>query len=100
MIFYFSDHSLDIYDTSPDYYGNGIPVSPHSYSTATDIPFMIYASIKYKHKYPENIDRIKLTVNEKLYTEDFIYILMDILNVEFIGNDGTSRCSKSNHFRD
>ena len=82
LIFYFSDHSLDIYDTWGDYFGNGIPTNAHSYAMGTDIPFMIYPTLKYQEKYPETTNRIISATDNEIHTEDFIYLLMDLLGVE------------------
>lgn len=83
IIIYTSDHSLDLYSSSPEYFGYAKANSLESYHAATEIPFIIYASEKYKLTYADRYEDLKKRKNKPFNTDNLIYIIMDIMNVNF-----------------
>lgn len=87
IIIYFSDHSIDLYDSRDDYIGHAIPNNEKSIKAGTDIPFMIYMSPEYQENYPRSKQRIINCIKRKYSTDDIIYTIMDIIGVKFENND-------------
>lgn len=83
IIFYFSDHSLDIYDSRDDYVGHARYNDEKSVEAGSNIPFMVYMSPKYKMNFPDDCERIRKAVNKKFRTDDMIYTIMDVIGVDF-----------------
>ena len=93
IIFYFPDHSIDVFDSRDDYVGHAIHNSLVSIEVATKIPFMIYMSRKYQENYSKNKQRIINSKNKKFRTDDMIYTIMDIIGVEFEDNNDVVKYS-------
>lgn len=79
-VMYFSDHGEDVFRTRPDFLG-------HSENLHTkymfEIPFILWASEKYKAANPEKINIIKQSVNRPYQTDNFIFTYTDLLNVKY-----------------
>lgn len=82
IVFYLSDHGQDIYYSSKDYAGHA-KQSGKSIWAAARIPFLIYVSPNFKEKYPDTVARIKVSTNHPFMTDDLMYTVMDILNINF-----------------
>lgn len=93
IVFYFSDHALDLYQSRDDYAGHGRANDVKSVEAGSDIPFMIYISPKYQEKFHENCEKIKQSINKEFRTDDMIYTIMDIIGVKFEDNDDVYNCS-------
>lgn len=93
LVIYFSDHGLDMYHTREDYAAHGNPKDKESFNYASRIPFMIYLSEKYMNKFPEMRKRLKKNLDNKFCTENLIYTIMDILNIQFKNNEDVKRYS-------
>ena len=96
IVFYFSDHSIDIYESDSQYCGHAREYDPKSCELGANIPFMVYMSDSYKKKFPETAYRIKNSVNKKYNTEDILYTIMDVMNVKFKDNDDVNKYSLFN----
>ncbi len=83
IVFYFSDHGQDFYNSSDDFCGHGIDSDPESAYWGTQIPFVVYMSERYKEKYPEKVRDIEYKADEPFRTDDFMYLIMDIIGVKF-----------------
>lgn len=83
IVFYFSDHSIDLFDTSPNYYGHARSTDSLSIKAGTNIPFMIYASPKYQDKFKDKMELIKKNLHTQYTTDNIIYTIMDIIGVDF-----------------
>lgn len=83
IVFYFSDHGLDIFNSSDDFCGHANAEDPESFYWGTQIPFMVYMSESYKEKYPEKVREIEEKADEPFRTDDFMFFLMDIIGVKF-----------------
>lgn len=83
IVFYFSDHSIDLFDTSKDYFGHARATDSLSIKAGTNIPFMIYASPKYQDKFKNKMELIKKNLHSQYTTDNIIYTIMDIIGVDF-----------------
>ena len=79
---YVPDHALDIYQTTDDYVGHARG-NNESIKYGKAIPFYIYMSKKYQEMHPEIISKVKRNLHTHFETENLIYLLMDILGVNF-----------------
>lgn len=86
IVFYFSDHSIDLFDTSPNYYGHARSTDSLSIKAGTNIPFMIYASPKYQDKFKDKMELIKKNLHTQYTTDNIIYTIMDVIGVDFKDN--------------
>lgn len=92
IIFYLSDHGLDLFDTDPNYCGHAT-ADERSQKIARHIPFMVYMSPQYLERYPLRAQRIRQNVNTDYCTDKLIYTVMDALGVRFNENDDVNRFS-------
>lgn len=83
IIIYFSDHSIDLYDSRDDYVGHAMPNNEKSIKAGTEIPFIVYISHKFQTNFPEDCERIRNAVNKKFRTDNMIYTIMDIIGTDF-----------------
>lgn len=83
IIFYFTDHALDIFDTSDDYYGHARG-DQESINHCLDIPFMIYVSPSYKIKDPSIKAKINGINNENFCTENFFNLVLELIGYKMM----------------
>lgn len=84
IVFYLSDHGLDLYYCDDDYCSNGRPTNTLSSEFGKDIPFMIYVSDSFRDKYPEKVKQIEKSVDNDYCTDSFIFTVMDVAGIDFI----------------
>jgi len=82
IIIYTSDHGLDLYSSSHDYFGYAKANSAESYQAATQIPFLIYTSKKYKNTHVGKYEDLNKRKGRPFNTDNLIYFIMDIMNVD------------------
>ena len=82
VLFYFSDHGYDVFDTSPAYIGHGRPNEPQSREVGVEIPFMVYVSHSYQERNPSITQALKDRATKPLNTSDFIFMLRDIFHIQ------------------
>lgn len=82
IVFYFSDHALDLYQSSPDFYGHA-RIEERSAAFGRAIPFMVYVSPSYRSRFPRETEMIRRAVDEPINTGNFIYLLADLLHIGF-----------------
>lgn len=85
IIFYFSDHAIDAYESSDDYMAHAKGTDPKSVEAGTNIPFMIYTSPLYQQNFPNEMKQIKRCTDQAYRTDDMIYTIMDIIGITFEG---------------
>lgn len=85
IVLYFSDHAIDIYESSNTYIAHANVQNPRSVEAGKRIPFMIYTSPLYKEQFPYEIEQIKQCLKQSFRTDDIIYTVMDIIGIEFKG---------------
>lgn len=85
LIIYLSDHALDLYQTDCEYAGHA-KANIESTKAGVKIPFWIYISPKFKANNPQIVERIKDSKDKPFMTDNLIYVIMDIIGVEFKDN--------------
>lgn len=85
IVFYFSDHAIDVYESTEDYIGHARSTDPKSVEAGSKIPFMIYTSPLYQQNFSEETRKIKQCIEQPFRTDDMIYTIMDIIGIEFKG---------------
>ena len=95
VVFYFSDHALDIFDTDPDYFGHARQTEA-SQKQGRIIPFIVYVSPLFQELHSEKVERIKASVNKPFCTDKFIYAVMDVTGYRFANNDDVQKFSLFN----
>lgn len=93
VVFYFSDHANDVFESSNDHIGHSILNDELSNFYGKQIPFMLYTTEKFKDKYPQIEEKIKSAVDVPLRTDSVMYTIMDIAGIETI--NGVSYEEKS-----
>jgi heptose-I-phosphate ethanolaminephosphotransferase len=86
VIIYVSDHGAEVYNDR-DYSGHSIEEVGNKHMI--EIPMFIWVSNKYKLNQKDMIDRMMSATNRPFMTDDFIYVLTDLLNINIpskIGN--------------
>ncbi len=94
IIFYISDHGMDLYDTSK----NAQHTAEEKRSKhMIEIPFVVWTSKQYREQYPEVWQRIKNGVHRPYRTDYLMYSIFDAIGVNFSDNK-TSKSIFSNDF--
>ena len=83
IVFYFSDHGLDIYKSSDDYMGHGKTEDAVSAEAGKRIPFMIYATPLYQQHFPEMMELINSHTATPFQTDKMIEIIMKVAGVQY-----------------
>ena len=92
VVFYFSDHALDIFDTDSNYFGHA-KMNEKSQTVGKQIPFIIYITPIFQENHAVMVERMKSAVNSPFNTDKLIYAVMDIANYRFANNDDVSKYS-------
>lgn len=96
IIFYFSDHALDVFDSRDDYVGHARYNDSKSLIAGSNIPFMVYMTPSFQSDFAEikNILQSKLDCYYRI--DDMIYTIMDIIGVRFKDNNRDNKQSLLN----
>ena len=96
IIFYFSDHALDVFDSRDDYVGHARYNDSKSVIAGSNIPFMVYMTPSFQSDFAEikNILQSKLDCYYRI--DDMIYTIMDIIGVRFKDNNRDNKQSLLN----
>lgn len=86
LVIYVPDHGEAVYDEGEDMSGH-IEENPTHHMI--EIPVIIWASDKFKAKYPEKWSKIKAAVNRPYMTDDMIHTVMDIADIKTAEFDPT-----------
>lgn len=81
--YYFSDHSLDLFESSDNYFGYAKENNNLSKKASLSIPYMIFGSPSFRNNFPTEWYNIKSNASNTIYTEDTIQYIMDMLGVKF-----------------
>ena len=92
VVFYFSDHGLDLFDTDPNYFGHA-KATEESQAQGKKIPFMVYVSPIFQELHPDKMEKIKSSTNKPFCTDKFIYAVMDVAGYRFADNDDMEKYS-------
>ncbi|MBR5594066.1 MAG: phosphoethanolamine transferase [Bacteroidaceae bacterium] len=86
IVFYFSDHGIDVFKSSNDYIGHAKADNTISVNAAMQIPFMVYTSPLFREKHPELQQRIENAVSRPYRTDSIMYTIMDVAGVESVNS--------------
>lgn len=78
IIIYFSDHALDVYQSSDDYCGHANN-KHESIKYGKAIPFIVFVSPIYKEKHKDICDSIKNNQSKYFCTDNLFYTIMEII---------------------
>ena len=92
IVFYFSDHAIDLYQSSSSYYGHA-KKTKESFKWGQEIPFYIYMTPKYQDRFPEVVTAVKNHQQTNFCTDNMFYTIMDLIGADFVGNDNVKRYS-------
>jgi hypothetical protein len=84
LAFYFSDHGLDLYDSSDDYFGHAIANDPVSSVVGRQVPFVVYMSSKYQMKYPSKKNYLLHNKDSWNKSENIMQYLCELLDIRYI----------------
>lgn len=87
LVFYFSDHAIDAYESSDNYMAHAKENIPLSVEAGKNIPFMIYTSSKYRQNFENKFKIMKASIDCEFCTEDIICSVLDLLDVDLEGVD-------------
>jgi heptose-I-phosphate ethanolaminephosphotransferase len=78
IIFFISDHGMDLYDTGE--------IAGHTDEKAgsrhmIEVPFIIWASQKYRTKYPETWKKMLVSVNRPYRTDELFHTILDAAGI-------------------
>lgn len=86
VIFYFSDHGMDIFESNPEYAGHAKWGVEKSVELGIQIPFMIYISPATQKNHPLLVEKIQKNLHRSFNTENLIYTIMDVAGLSFDDN--------------
>ena len=92
VVFYFSDHALDVFDTAPNYFGHAKQTEA-SQKQGKKIPFMVYVSPLFQERHPDKVERMRASIDKPFCTDKFIYAVMDVAGYRFADNDDVKKYS-------
>ena len=93
IVFYFSDHGIDVFQSSNDYIGHAVAGNEESEFYGRQIPFMVYTTEKFKEKYPHIEEHMWQVVDTPYRTDSIMYTIIDVAGVETV--NGLSYKEKS-----
>jgi len=79
LVIYVPDHGETIYDEGSNFAGH-VEENPNRYML--EIPMIIWASDKFKEKYPEKWQQIQAAVNRPYMTDDLIHTILDLADIK------------------
>lgn len=83
IIYYFSDHGLDVYASDYNYCGHAMDTE-NSQKIGRQIPFLVYFSPLYLQRRPERVDKIKSKVERNFTTDEFIYEVLEGVGLQLM----------------
>lgn len=93
ILFYFSDHGLDLYNTNDTYCGHANS-SIESQNIGKQIPFIIYLSPLFiSNNKSDIIKKLPMKIEQEYSIDDIIYTIMDIAGYRFENNNDVSNYS-------
>lgn len=92
IVFYFSDHSIDVFNSSDDYIGHS-RTDKQSIKAGQNIPFLIYMSDEFISGYPDLVQRINNAKKKAYKTDNIMYSILDAMGVLSINNNNIKQYS-------
>ena len=81
VVYYFSDHGLDVYNSSENYVGHATG-DPMSVEAGTQIPFVMWMSKKYMSRHGIEYERIRHRLDSIFNMRIFVSLLMQDVGIE------------------
>ncbi|MBO4498945.1 MAG: phosphoethanolamine transferase [Bacteroidaceae bacterium] len=81
ILYYFPDHSLDVFETDAKYAGHARLSDSLSVELGLNIPFILFQSDKNKKTFSESYSRHVEECHNAFCTEDIVYELIDVANI-------------------
>ena len=85
LLFYFPDHGLDLYDTTPDYCGHAQESDPRSMEICRQIPFFVYPTDQYREAHPDQVEQLTQAASQPFNIRDLIPLLLKITGYKIQG---------------
>ena len=83
IVFYFSDHGMDVYDSRDDYVGHSRDNDNESARVGYNIPFMIYMTADFKDQFPNMSAKVDSMSSQKFCIDMMLPLIMDVAGVSF-----------------
>lgn len=90
IVYYFSDHGMDIFYSSDEYCGHARANDEISINMSLKIPYVVYLSEQFQRKFIEESTIIKNSKDEFFSTDFFMENMLKLFGIEYI----TSRSEK------
>ena len=82
IVLYFSDHGEEVYDFRLQQGRTDLKTDvPRALRSQLDIPFMIYVSPRYAATHPQQVERIKRSIDRPFMTDNLPQVIFDLLGV-------------------
>ena len=82
IVLYFSDHGEEVYDFRLQQGRTDLKTDvPRALHSQLDIPFMIYVSPRYAATHPQQVERIKRSLDRPFMTDNLPQVIFDLLGV-------------------
>lgn len=94
VIIYVSDHGAEVYNNR-EYCGHSIEAVGNKHMI--EVPMFIWTSNKYNSTHKDMIEKMSSATNRPFMTDDFIYVLTDLLNINIPSKNG-NRSILSNEY--
>lgn len=92
IVFYFSDHAIDLFQSSSNYYGHA-KKTKESFHFGQLIPLYIYMSPKYQIRFSEIVRILRARVDAPFCTDNLFYTMMDLTGTHFKDTDDVIKYS-------
>lgn len=83
LCFYFSDHSLDLFDSDESYYGYALN-TPMSQQVSKQVPFFVYRTMDYIRTFPAESEKLYFDRFVEFCTDEISTIIMQSLGIEVV----------------
>ena len=92
IVFYFSDHAIDLFQSSPSYYGHA-KKTKESFHYGQLIPFYVYVTPKYQTRFPHIVERLYQRTNRPFCTDNMFYTVMNLIGTTFSDSNDVNKFS-------
>ena len=87
VVIYLSDHSQDLYESSPHFKGHAKADVPKSRAAGLAVPFTVWLSPRFRAAHPQMASRIEAATDRPVALTDLVYTLMDLMGARFADSD-------------
>ena len=92
IVFYFSDHAIDLYQSSPTYYGHAKKTN-ESFHFGQLIPFYVYVTPKYEARFPEVVRVLRKRIDRSFCTDNMFYTIVNLIGTKLKDSDDVNKFS-------